>query len=1063
MRKFLALCATMFFLALTTAWAQKNTVLQGYIKDKQTGEALPGATIVEVDQEERYLHGVVTDINGFYMIKLAEENARIKVTFVGYKDQMITVNGRSAVDVQMEDDSQQLETVVVQEARYTSDGFIQMRDKVSAVTSIKIDDLEQMGVASVDEMLQGQVSGVDITALSGDPGAGMQIRIRGTATITGDREPLIILDGMPFEVDVNDGFDFNSADSEDYSQLLSISPEDIADIQISKDAQSAAVWGAKAANGIIEITTKRGRKSKPKVRYNYKFFYDVQPDPIPMLNAGDYVTLQKQALFNKEGKSSHSNVNELNYDQDWELYHLYSQETDWLDEITQNAGNQEHSVSIRGGGDKAKYNVSTTYYSQDGTTKNTSYDRLSFRANLDFDVSTRLRISSDFSYSREDNDKLYNKDTRKIARLKMPNQSIYDMDSLGNPTGQYFLDARPDAYYKSDNPVALINEATRSSINNILRSTFRLQYSITEQLLLKSNITFDLGKYRENSFLPLAASSKEWNDKATNMSSEKVSESFRSQTLTQLFYYPKLAEGHDASVMGQWSTSDRRTNFFESASGGLPSGSFDDPGVGSELSALKGGTGLEREMAALGRAFYKWNDRYMADFGVRFDASSNFGDNTKWGAFPFGGFGWRISSESFMEKYTWIDDLKVRGTFGVNGRAPKGDSHYSIYKTGSSYNGQGTVYPNNVKLNNLKWERVTQFDLGFEMSLFEGRFYMDFDVYEKKSTDLIWDLAMPTSSGFSVIKQNAGGMTNKGIELAVNTVPYKTKDWTVRVSMNVSRNLNEVDDVPETFSLEKGDMHKNGQYATKVVIGDPIGGFYGYNYRGVYTRTENALVYDRNGEVVIDQLTGQPMRMIMGGGNNYEFQGGDAIYADRNFDGEISENDVVYLGSSNPDLTGGFGFRVTYKNLTVSSNFHFRLGQEIVNEARMYAENMYGKENQSTATMNRWRYEGDETEIPRAVQGLGFNWLGSDRFVEDGSYLRWKTLSVNYSFPKKMLKRYRMDNLSLYATIRNLATFTDYTGQDPEVPLGSGVYAFGIDKSTTPPSRSFTFGLTATF
>ncbi|BDD09420.1 SusC/RagA family TonB-linked outer membrane protein [Fulvitalea axinellae] len=1072
MKKLMTICVILFSVLSAEIWAQENRVLQGYIKDKETGEALPGATVIEVDAEERHIHGVVTDINGFYMIKIVEPNSKLKISFVGYKTQTINIGGRSQLNLELEDDSQQLETVVVQEERYTSDGFIAMRDKVSAVAQINLDDLDEMGVASVDEMLQGQISNVDITALSGDPGAGMQIRIRGTATITGDREPLIILDGMPYDVEIDNTFDFNSADTRDYGSLLSIAPDDIQKIEVLKDAASAAIWGAKAANGVIEITTKRGRKSKPKLRYNFKAFRSEQPDPVPLLNGGDYVTLQKQAFFNQKGQSEDSDILELNYDQDWDLYHNYAQDTDWLDEITQAGQSQEHNLSITGGGDKARYRVGVGLFDQEGTTVGTALERLSFRANMDFNVSTRLMISSDFSYTRSENERTYYGDERSVARLKMPNQSVYEYDSLGNKSGRYFLDPRTNAFqakYKSGdkdkamyNPVAVINEGRNSYLENKLRSTFRLRYNITEYLMLQSSITFDLVNGRTKKFLPIEASSDFWNSSATNKSSEGNAEVFRSQTLTKLIYTPNLGDDHSVTVMGQWQTSDSRSASYAASAGGLPSGSFDDPGLGSALSDLSSENGLGRSMGGLIRAHYKWKDRYMINAGIRADASSKFGDDTKWGNFPFGGVAWRASEESFLRDKTWLNELKIRGSFGVNGRSPSGMGHFSIYKTGGSYIDQGTVYPDNVKLKNLKWERVTQANLGFELAAYDNRFNAEFDVYEKVSTDLLWDLNVPTSSGFSKYKMNAGGMTNRGIELALRAVPIQTKDWRLDLQFNISRNENRVDEVPDNFSLTKGNMRENGNYATKVTEGNPIGGFYGYVYKGVYSVDSEAIVYDKNGEQVIDPITGYPLRMLMSG-SNYRFREGDASYADLDYDGEIGENDVAYLGSSNPKYTGGFGFRIRYKGLSLSSNFHFRQGQDIVNIARMKTENMYTKNNQSTATMNRWRFPGDQTDIPRAVHGMAYNWLGSDRFVEDGSFVRWKNLSVNYRFAKELIKKFNLSDLSVFATAYNLYTFTEYTGQDPEVPLGADPYFFGKDTSTTPPSRTYTLGMTVIF
>ncbi|BDD09965.1 SusC/RagA family TonB-linked outer membrane protein [Fulvitalea axinellae] len=1062
------LCSVMSFRAV----AQKGMLVQGHVKDATTGEALVGVTIVEVDKENRFVQGVPTDLNGFYMIKLTEENSRLRFAYIGYDKITEVVNGRAVLNVNMQEANTRLETVEVRGDRYTSDGLISLKDKATAIAQVKLDDLDQMGVASVDEMLQGQISNVDITAVSGDPGAGMQIRIRGTATINGDREPLIVLDGLPYDVRIDNTFDFNSADSRDYGALLSISPDDIASIEILKDAASAAIWGSKAANGVIQITTRRGRKMKPQLRYNYKGFLSVQPDAIPMLSGPDYVTYQKEARFNVKGSFADSDIPELNYDKDWELYHNYSQDTDWLGAITQTARSDEHNVSLAGGGEKARYRVGMGYFNQEGTTRETLLQRLSFRANLDYNVTDRLKISTDFSYTRSDNDRTYYGDERSVAYKKMPNQSIYERDSLNNLTGRYFLDTRPSAFESRRtplnsggmyNPVAVIDKARHNYLESRFRSVFRIKYNVTDYLLLMNDISFDLVNGATSKFMPVEASSSDWSTLATNVSSQGASESFNVQSISQAIFTPNLGTDHELTVVGRWEAGMSSSTPFSVTAGGLPTGEFNSPGAGGLAPvSLSAGNSESRRVAAVVRGHYKWKDRYIVDLGTRLDASSNFGPNTTWGAFPFSSAAWRISNEPFLEDVMWMNELKIRGSFGVNGRAPGGFNHYSIYKAGGAYVDALGVYPSNARLNNLKWERITQANLGFEAALFDNRLNLEFDVYQKKSTDLLWTLNVPTASGFSSMTRNQGEMSNKGIEFSFRGVPYKTKDWRVDVQFNIAKNLNTVDEIPENFSLKSGNVLDNGNYATRVVTGDPIGGFYGYRYKGVYKNTADAIVRDDTGEIVIDQNTGKPMRMLMGG-SNYTFQGGDAIYEDINHDGVIDEGDIVFLGSSNPDFTGGFGFRVSYKGLSLSSNFHYRVGQDIVNDSRMRSENMYGNENQNTATMRRWRYPGDDTDIPRAVYDKAFNWLGSDRFVEDGSYLRWKNLSVNYRFEKSWLKRFNVTDLSVFFTAYNLYTFTDYTGQDPEVPLGADPFSFGIDRSTTPPSRTYTMGLTVIF
>ncbi|BDD09094.1 SusC/RagA family TonB-linked outer membrane protein [Fulvitalea axinellae] len=1060
------------------AFAQKGMLVQGYVKDAVTGESLPGASIVEIDKEERFVSGAVTDLNGFFMIKLTEESARLRIGFVGYDTKVVAVNGRREINLDMDESNTKLETVVIQEERYTSDGMINFKDRATSIAQVKLEDLSPMGATSVSEMLQGGISGVDITMVSGDPGAGAQIRIRGTSTITGDREPLIILDGMPYDVEIDNNFDFNAADQRDFGALLSIPPSDIESIEILKDAASAAIWGAKAANGVIQVTTKRGRKIKPRLQYVYKGFVSEQPDAIPMLSGGDYVTYQTDSRFNVAGKFlPDGQFNELKQNRDWNLYHNYNQDTDWLGAITeQYAPTHDHNISISGGGDKARYHVSAGYLSQAGTTKGTNLDRYNIRANLDYNVSNRLKISTDFMYTRKDQDKNYYGDERAVAYQKMPNQSIYERDTANNLTGRYFLDSRPEAFEKlrnplsSDrtglyNPVAVINEARHKYIENRFRSVFRAKYSLRDDLEINTDISFDLVNGTTDKFMPYEASSADWSSSATNVSWRGSSESFYVQSLTRVLYMPKIGENHSLTISGTWGAGLNQSNSYSVTAGGLPSGEFNSPGAGGLAPAgLSAGDGQGRNVFGLLQGVYTYKQRYILHTGSRFDASSQFGPETTWGAFPFAAVAWQLGREPFMEDVEWLTDLKLKADIGVTGRAPGGFNHYSIYSAGGSYYTGNVVYPANAKLNNLKWERLVGLNVGMEASLWEDRLNFEVEYYEKNTEDLLWPLKVPTSSGYVSMTRNDGRMTNKGVDLSFRAIPVKTKDWRVEFSFNIAKNINAVEEVPDNFSLESGNVLENGQYATRVVEGNPIGGFYGYRYKGVYKTIDDAVVRDKNGEIVYDQSTGKPLNMLMGGsGNRYRFVGGDAMYEDINNDGLIDESDVVYLGSSNKDFSGGFGFRVNYKKFRISSRFVYAVGHDIVNLARMNSENMYETANQSQATMKRWRFPGDETDMPRAIYKVGYNWLGSDRFVEDGSYLRWRSLTVDYRFDKNWLKRFHATDLSVFFTALNLYTFTNYTGQDPEVPLGSDPYAFGMDRSTTPPSKSYQVGLTLIF
>ncbi|BDD11964.1 SusC/RagA family TonB-linked outer membrane protein (plasmid) [Fulvitalea axinellae] len=1054
------------------AWAQDGgRLVQGTLRDAETGETLIGVTVIEVGENDRSVQGQVTDLNGFFMMKVKSSASKLKFSYIGYKTVTLPID-KDKFEVRLEEDISKLETVEVTGERYSSDGFIAVRDRVSVSKKVDIKDLDAIMAPSVDEMLQGRISNVDISAVSGDPGSGMRIRIRGTSTITGNAEPMIVVDGVPFRAEIPSDFDFTVADDQGYGALLAIAPSDIASIEILKDAASAAIWGSNAANGVIMITTKRGRKARPTLSYNFNYGITDQPDPIPTLSGVNYTTLQKEAAFNVNGNMKFgNNFKELNYDPTWSEYHNYAQETDWLGAITRTGLKSEHNLSLSGGGDKARYRLGVGYLDDGGTTKNTGFKRVSARANLDYEVTTKLKISTDFSYVRSDRDMTYDSEKnntpneRDIAYRKMPNESIWEYDEEGNRTGKYFTPDPFTTYQGLYNPVAQINDAWKNKTENRLGTNFRLRYNILTSLYFEGTLSFSAYSQKLTDFLPKSATGRDWTFSGVNKGSELDKEIYDVQTFSKLIYTPQIGDKHELLVMGQWQTSEFRDAGYASSVSNTPSGLLTDPSGAGRLSGVSNYTGRGRGLGGLTQFSYKYDDRYITQAGFRLDASSKFGSDNRWGAFPFASLGWRVTSEPFLrDKAQWINEFKIRGSFGVNGGEPRDAFlHYSRYKAGDNYLGRGGIFPANTKITNLQWSRTTQYNIGYDFHAFENRLNITMDFYKKRTTDMIFNgLAIPTASGFTSTTQNWGALTNKGVELAIDGTVYKRKDLKVDLMFNIAKNINVIESLPENATLKKGDVYKNGEYATSLVLGDPLGSFYGYRYKGVYKTDEDAVARDKNGEVIPDLSTGKPKKMIMGK-SNYIFRGGDAMYEDVNKDGVIDELDVVYLGNSEPDVTGGFSVRVFYKGLSLSSFFNYRIGQDVINSARMGLENMYTRDNQAASVMRRWRGPGDDTDIPRAMYNAGYNWLGSDRFVEKASFLRWQNVTLTYTLDRKLLKRIGVTSMRFNVTAYNLMVFTDYTGQDPEVGRGGDPAAPIYDNARTPRGRSVRMGVNVTF
>lgn len=514
-------------------------------------------------------------------------------------------------------------------------------------------------------------------------------------------------------------------------------------------------------------------------------------------------------------------------------------------------------------------------------------------------------------------------------------------------------------------------------------------------------------------------------------------------------------------------TSQQVNTSYLSATYGNASSGLSDPTVGT--SVLEGDAGLNssesetRSVSFIGLANYTLLNRYVFHASLNAEGNSAMGRNKRMGYFPAAGIAWNLQNEPFLEsaRDSWLDEAKIRVSVGQSGRAPSGTSVYlGAYVKGDNYMNMSGTKPERMQLDDLHWETSTEYNYGADIMLFGGRLKFTFDYYRKYIKDLLQkDYKLPSSTGFGSMRYyNSGKMENKGWELRADAVFWKNKDWQISGYVNFSRNENRITELPGNMVQETYEAN-NGKYAARVEVGQPVGAFYGYRYLGVYKDKNATYARDASGNIMND-VHGKPIVMR---NLTKVCQPGDAIYEDINHDGIINQYDIVYLGNYNPVLTGGAGVTIKYKQVSLSAFFHGRFGQSIVNRARMNNESMYNDDNQSTAVLRRWRNEGDVTDIPRALYKEGYNYLGSDRFVEDASFVRLKTLTLNYSFPKKVCNRLGINTLSCFATGYNLFTWTNYTGQDPEVEIPSKPTGLAEDKATTPVSMRFAFGINLNF
>jgi TonB-linked SusC/RagA family outer membrane protein len=1057
-----------------------QTLIRGNVTSAEEKGGLPGASVSELDKDNRIVSSTITDVKGNYTLRVSNTSNRISISFIGHKTVSEEIGNRTVINKTLEPEGVELETVEVKARARSNTGFmdIEDRDLTFAVQTISTKELEGVSATSIDEALQGRLSGVDITANSGDPGAGMSIRIRGTSSINKSSEPLIVIDGIPYDTDIADDFDFASADEDKYAQMLNLAPENIKEISVLKDAAATAVWGSKAANGVLMVTTKRGVKGTPRVSYSYKSTWSLQPDPIPMLNGDEYSMLINESWMNAYGTTL--SADEFMYDPSLgDTYYNYSQNTDWVKAITRTGRTNDHNISVAGGGDKARYRIGIGYLDQVGTTIGTRLKRLNTTMALDYFVSDKISFSTDFNYTRGDNDKNYETadkpKVREMAYKKMPNQSIYAFNDDGELTPNYFSPESnlQGTFPNNYNPVAMANEAVNNVISDRIRPNFSLKYNIAKGLKYTVDLAFDINSEKNKKFLPQIATGQNWlTSQYVNLATETHTQTFIVQSFNRLYYSPDLGDNHKLNLMASLITYDKMNNGYKVIASNSASTNLQDPSVLARLtgSVSQGITSENSENRSLGGLFvgtYSLLDRYIFSGSIRRDGNSKFGSRYRWGTFPGLSARWRVSGEPFMKSITAINDFSIRASYGENGNA-SGSSYsgYNTYTTyGWTYLNQVGVYSNGMELSNLKWETTTQKDIGFNLEMFKSRINIDVDFYQKRTNNLYFeDISIPSTSGYSKIDMNVGSLDNQGWEVLVQTSVVRQKDFSIDFNFNISRNINIIRSISDLYPQESGSAIANGQYLSRIQIDNPIGSFYGYRYKGVYTDNDATVAKDASGNAIKD-VNGNPIRMVFNyPSTSYLFQGGDAIYEDINHDGNINQLDIVYLGDANPLFSGGFGPMVRYKSLTLNAYFHFRYGNDIVNKARMEMEKMEGYDNQSRSVLRRWRHDGDKTDIPRALLTRGYNYLGSDRFVEDGSFLRLKTLTLKFDVPKKYIEKMKLNSLGFYITGTNLWTFTNYTGQDPEISMDNDdPFAIGYDKSRTPRSTEFMLGINIGF
>ena len=1120
-----ALCSAM------TISAQDHRI-SGTVSD-EFGPVI-GCNVIEKDANNRNVNATITDVNGNFQLAIKNPKNKLVVSYVGYKTFSQVIGSQTNFQIQLKDANELGTVTVTAKQRFRGDGLSIPKDEVSVATqTMNMEIVDGLAFTSADEALQGQIAGLDIVANSGNLGAGTTMRMRGVTTINGSSEPLIVVNGNIMDVPDAKDTDWSTATEETYSSLLSINVNDIESIDIMKDAAATAIWGARGANGVISIKTKRGKRGKIRIDYNFSLQGNWQPKGYNLLSGDEYTMLMKEELYNPtQNPSATTNINELNYNKSWAEYNNWNDNTDWVKAVTQTGWNQSHGLTISGGGEKAVFRISANYDHQTGTIIKQVLNRFSTRLNLEYYVSDKLKFTTEFPLTYTKNQKSYANILGKALSMA-PNMSIYREDGNGIDTNEYYImlpSAEKDEYGSSisgtsslqlksvrdiGNPVAIANLAWNNESTYRITPDFRINYYFLgnddhkTRLDYEGQVYLDIFSKSNPTYCPGSLSTNGWKDNSYNLYTMDDYNSFQFQTRHQLIFTPKFKNEDIAWMMlGRWELTSGTSYGQNVSERKLPLGA-QSPTLPAEISNMSTSNGEWRSMAGVFSTHLSYKGRYNADFTVRADGTTRFGDNNKWGYFPGMSVRWTTSDEPWMK---WsrkvLSMLAFRPSWGVNGRTPSSEYlQYAKYAAGSQYGNGNTLLPSTrvdgLQLSDLKWEKTTSWNLGANLGLFDDMIEADFNYYYKKTKDLLNPgVAISSQTGYTTLAwKNIGSMENKGWEFNITAKKFiKAGKFSMDASFNVAQNFNKITEMDQTVLdgiNEDWSADSRGKYFKRIQVGNALGSIFGLRHKGVYQYSydylenlrrqgyvmegnEKIMIRDNNDLVdylnnrflpagktapialnrdgkVITGADGKPLRMTYNsknGGETYKFDGGDVIYEDVNHDGTINSLDMVYLGNSNPKFSGGFGFTFRYGNWSLRTNFVYRTGFKVVNFARMGVEKMYDTTNQSTAVNWRWRKNGDVTEIPRALYNYGYNWLGSDRYVEDASFLRFSYVSLSYDVPKKFLKSVGLNTLRFDLSGQNIFVWSKYSGTDPE--HANNGWNFASDSSQTPRSKSFT-------
>ena len=1057
--RYLVLVLMMFPLC---ALAQNVNVF-GTVTDANTGEEVIGATV----KVKGATSGSITDLDGKYKLSV-KPGATIEVTYVGYQTKQVKVSKAGQLDIQIAEDVNMLEQVVV-----VGYGVMKRSDLTGSVSSIDEKAIKQGVNTSIEQAMQGRIAGVQVTQNSGAPGGGISVQIRGINSLSGN-EPLYVIDGVAMSGQTGD----NS------SVLSTLNPSDITSLEVLKDASATAIYGSRASNGVVLITTKKGSEGKPKVIYEGMMGWQSLPKHLDMMNLKQYAKFynDRAALWGWGAMDQYQDVN------------LLTNGTDWQDELFQVAFMHQHQLGVSGGTKDMNYNLSGGFLDQDGIGIGSGFRRASFRANVETNVNKWLKVGGNGYFAR----------TKQIITFDDANV-IQDAISMTpdvaarNADGSYDSGAENEFNY-TENPLFKAQQIDNHNEKSQLDYNLYANITPIKNLILRVEYggSFSWG----NSYFFRPEYTYGSNNQKVESLGQRTSSTNKYQSFKQYATYDfdPLKNNHLQVMLGHESQWGKWENLSASRRGFI-SDAIHSLHVGDATTATNDEQGSEWAIESyFGRLNYNLLDRYLLTATLRADGSSSFGPNNRWGWFPSAALAWRITQEPFMKKLTWLNNAKLRLGWGLVGNQSAGSFAYGVAMSSVSTAWGNGYYAGNYANPDLKWESTNSWNVGLDLSFFNNRIEFIVDAYYKKTKNLLMYSVLPTylidEEGYQYYfgiyppYVNAGAIRNKGIEFTLNTVNISNKDFQWRTGATISFNRNKLTKLNSEDSSLQGRIGSDTYTLSEV--GGPVGRFYGYNVIGMYTKEDDFYQKDPNGARMIDKDGNYiPVaRPVDSDGKMYDIKQngiwvGDYIFEDVDGDGKITESDRKYIGDPNPKFTFGLNNTITYKDFELSFFLSGSYGNDVYNVLRQTKTDPKGWGNKmayvaNCAKIEMYDPEGSLSDISNVYisnagaaecwriepsgGGQNTNNRISSAFVENGSYIRLKSLSLAWNLPKRWIQKVGIDWCQVYANVQNLFTITGYDGYDPEVGAqGQSVILQGLDNGRYPSQRIWNFGLKLNF